>query len=58
MPVPGKKNEATRRRYVTEDGAQGWTKVLDRKTGEYVEGASSRDAEEAQATADKLNANG
>jgi hypothetical protein len=58
MPVPGKKNEATRRRYVTEDGAQGWTKVLDRKTGEYVKGASSRDAREAQRTADKMNANG
>jgi hypothetical protein len=29
--------------------------VKDRKTGEYVEGASKRSAEKAQAVADKLN---
>jgi len=55
MPTPGKKNEATRRRYVTEKGDVGWHKVKDRKTGEYVQGASKRSAEKAQAVADKLN---
>jgi hypothetical protein len=55
VPMPTQKNEASRRRYVTEEGDVGWHKVKDRKTGEYVEGASKRSAEKAQAVADKLN---
>lgn len=55
IDMPGHKNEASRRRYVTEEGDVGWHKVKDRKTGEYVEGASKRSAEKAQAVADKLN---
>lgn len=55
MPRPGQKNEATNRRYVPEEGEAGWVKVKDRKTGEYVEGASKRSVEEARKTADKLN---
>jgi len=54
MPRPGKKNEATGRRYVPKDEGQ-WKKVYDRKTGEYVEGASKRSMKEARKTADKLN---
>jgi len=55
MPKPGQKNEATGRRYVVEDGAQGWKKIRDRQTGDYVEGESTRDATEARRRADKLN---
>lgn len=55
MPKPGRKNEAARRRYVTEKGDAGWHKVKDRETGEYVEGASKRSADKAQQVADKLN---
>lgn len=54
-PMPGHKNEATSRRYVTEKGDKGWHKVKDRKTGDYVEGASKRSPEKAQQVADKLN---
>jgi len=55
MPTLGRKNEATQRRYVPEKGDAGWVKVKDRKTGEYVEGASKRSEEEAQKVADQLN---
>jgi hypothetical protein len=55
MPTPGKKNEATSRRYVAEKGEKGWHKVRDRKTGEYVEGESKRSEEAARARADELN---
>jgi len=55
MPKPGQKNEASGRRYVVEDGAQGWKKIRDRQTGDYVEGESTRDAKEARRRADKLN---
>jgi len=55
VSMPTQKNEATRPRYVTEEGDVGWHKVKDRETGEYVEGASKRSAEKAQAVADRLN---
>jgi hypothetical protein len=42
-------------RYVPEEGEQGWVKVKDTQTGEYVEGASKRSMEDAQLAADKLN---
>jgi len=55
MPKPGQKNEAVRRRYVAEEGEQGWKKIRDRQTGEYVDGESTRSMEEAKRRADKLN---
>jgi hypothetical protein len=55
MPKPGQKGtEATSRRYVAEDKGR-WKKVKDRKTGEYVDGASRRSMDKAQQVADKLN---
>ena len=45
-------------RYVVDPGGRGWYRILDRETGEHVDGASTRDEEEAHATAKRLNADG
>jgi len=43
-------------RYEVRSGSRGWHKVIDTETGEAVEGESERSEEEAQANADRLNA--
>ena len=45
-------------RYAVDPGRRGWYRILDRKNGEHVDGASTRDKNEAHATAKRLNADG
>lgn len=45
-------------RYVVDPGGRGWYRILDRETGEHVDGASTRDEDEAHATAKRMNADG
>jgi len=44
------------RYYVGEPSGNGWYPVIDSETGESVDGESERSEEEAQANADRLNA--
>lgn len=45
-------------RYVVDPGGRGWYRILDRETGEHVDGASTRDEDQAHATAKRMNADG
>jgi len=52
------KDPYRRERYVVDAGGRGWYRILDRETGEHVDGASTRDKDEAHATAKRMNADG
>lgn len=45
-------------RYVVDPGGRGWYRILDRETDQHVDGASTRDEDEAHATAKRMNADG
>ena len=57
VPVEPLAPDVDTERYVLDRGGRGWIRVLDTETGEHVEGASTRDEQEAKATVKRLNAN-